>query len=225
MTFKYETDWSICKSNTELSVIIQDAVGVDLKSALKYAVKQAKNILGILSNEFIEISLYEYKIIVGNDVYLYKFLFCRVVGVITNDRQGITQRTSQIKQNFKGSERELAKLFLNNLYGKMATNTNYTRNFTIRAGQKNFFGLNKKGFVCADTDSIYCVYPFYKRWLKKNILKIICSLIIAFVICLMLGFSRPYSAFGGEDLIPLGTLFAWGLAYLDSWEKEKNSHK
>ena len=66
---------------------------------------------------------------------------------------------------------------------------------------------------------------FYKCWIKKNILKIICSMIIAFVICLMLGFSRPYPAFGGEDLIPLGTLFAWVLAYLDSYEKEKNSHK
>lgn len=102
----------------------------------------------------------------------------------------------KIKQNSKGARRELAKLFLNNLYGKMATNTkssfkvaylkedrtigfftieeynkkpgyipigsaitSYARNFTIRAAQKNFFGVDKKGFVYADTDSIHCDYP------------------------------------------------------------------
>ena len=89
--------------------------------------------------------------------------------------------------------RELAKLFLNNLYGKMATNdnssfkvayikedkslgfftctehkkkigyipvgsaiTSYARNFTIRAAQKNFHGVDKPGFIYADTDSIHC---------------------------------------------------------------------
>lgn len=102
----------------------------------------------------------------------------------------------KIKQNSKGARRELAKLFLNNLYGKMASNTkssfkvaylkadgsigfftieeynkkpgyipigsaitSYARNFTIRAAQKNFFGVDKKGFVYADTDSIHCDYP------------------------------------------------------------------
>lgn len=156
MTFKYEIVWSVCKNNIEISQMTQDAVGDDIISAMKYAVKQAENTANILGNEFIRISACEYKIIADNDVYLYNAMYYKVVGLIS-------------------------------------TFTNIT--------------------------------PFYKRWLKKNILKIICSLIIAFVICLMLGFSRPHPAFGGEDLIPLGTLFAWGLAYLDSWEKEKNSHK
>lgn len=99
----------------------------------------------------------------------------------------------QIKMNSKGAIRELAKLFLNNLYGKMASNTNssfkyayikedktigfvtikeeekkpgyipigsaitsYARNFTIRAAQKNYHGVNKRGFIYADTDSIHC---------------------------------------------------------------------
>ena len=93
----------------------------------------------------------------------------------------------------KGAKRTLAKLYLNNLYGKMASNTNssfkvayvkenntigfftvpandkqpgyiavgaaitsYARNFTIRAAQRNYHGVNEPGFIYADTDSIHC---------------------------------------------------------------------
>lgn len=93
----------------------------------------------------------------------------------------------------KGALRELAKLFLNNLYGKMASSkdssfklayvkddktigflpvtesnkkagyipvgsaiTSYARNFTIRAAQANYHGVDKAGFIYADTDSIHC---------------------------------------------------------------------
>lgn len=99
----------------------------------------------------------------------------------------------KIKMESKGAKRELAKLFLNNLYGKMASSTcssfkiayikednsigfytieahdkapgyiacgaaitSYARNFTIRAAQKNFHGVNERGFIYADTDSIHC---------------------------------------------------------------------
>ena len=99
----------------------------------------------------------------------------------------------EIKQNSKGAIRELAKLFLNNLYGKLASSTDssfkiayikddksiglipvheemkrpgyipcgsaitsYARNFTIRAAQKNYYGVNERGFIYADTDSIHC---------------------------------------------------------------------
>lgn len=92
-----------------------------------------------------------------------------------------------------GAMRELAKLFLNNLYGKMASSTDssfklpflkedgsvglqdvkengkkpgyipvgsaitsYARNFTIRAAQQNYHGVDKRGFIYADTDSIHC---------------------------------------------------------------------
>ena len=102
----------------------------------------------------------------------------------------------QIKMTSKGAVRELAKLFLNNLYGKMATSTDssfkvvylkddnslgqkivyandkkpgyipvgsaitsYSRNFTIRAAQKNYHGKDKPGFIYADTDSIHCDLP------------------------------------------------------------------
>ena len=99
----------------------------------------------------------------------------------------------KIKLESTGALRELAKLFLNNLYGKMASNTDssfkvakldedgvvkyfivnqnnkipgyipvgsaitsYARNFTIRAAQKNYHGLDNPGFIYADTDSIHC---------------------------------------------------------------------
>ena len=97
------------------------------------------------------------------------------------------------KMENTGAKRELAKLFLNNLYGKMASNTNssfkvayetneksinffavaennkqagyipvgsaitsYARNFTIRSAQQNYYGINERGFIYADTDSIHC---------------------------------------------------------------------
>ena len=103
------------------------------------------------------------------------------------------EKYKKIKLESKDALRELAKLFLNNLYGKMASSsdssfkvayvkedkslgfipvsqsgkqpgyipvgsaiTSYARNFTIRAAQKNYHGLNERGFIYADTDSIHC---------------------------------------------------------------------
>ena len=65
----------------------------------------------------------------------------------------------KIKLESKGAMRTEAKLFLNNLYGKMASITSYARNFTIRAAQKNYHGVDKAGFIYADTDSIHCDIP------------------------------------------------------------------
>ena len=103
------------------------------------------------------------------------------------------EKYKQQKLMYTGALRELAKLFLNNLYGKMASSTDssfkyavvkddgtigfipvvahnkkagyipvgsaitsYARNFTIRAAQKNYHGVGKRGFIYADTDSIHC---------------------------------------------------------------------
>lgn len=100
---------------------------------------------------------------------------------------------AKIKMTSKGARRTLAKLFLNNLYGKMASSTDssfklayvkddnsigfinitakdkeagyipvgsaitsYARNFTIRAAQANYHGIEEHGFIYADTDSIHC---------------------------------------------------------------------
>lgn len=107
------------------------------------------------------------------------------------------EKYKKIKLESTGALRELAKLFLNNLYGKMASTptsnfkvafvkddrsigyytvlakektpgyipigsaiTSYARNFTIRAAQLNYHGIDKPGFIYADTDSIHCdLYP------------------------------------------------------------------
>lgn len=103
------------------------------------------------------------------------------------------EKYKRIKMVSEGAKRELAKLFLNNLYGKMASScesnfklaieredrrvgfitiiandkrpgyiaagsaiTSYSRNFTIRAAQKNYHGVHSRGFIYADTDSIHC---------------------------------------------------------------------
>lgn len=106
------------------------------------------------------------------------------------------EKYKKIKMESKGAKRESAKLFLNNLYGKMASSTDssfkiayikedksvgfiavpekdkkpgyipvgsaitsYARNFTIRAAQANYHGVDKPGFIYADTDSIHCDLP------------------------------------------------------------------
>lgn len=103
------------------------------------------------------------------------------------------EKYKKIKLESKGALRTLAKLFLNNLYGKLASSddssfklayikedgsisfklvpehkkqtgyipigsaiTSYARNYTIRAAQKNYHGVDQRGFIYADTDSIHC---------------------------------------------------------------------
>lgn len=103
------------------------------------------------------------------------------------------EKYKKIKLESKGALRELAKLFLNNLYGKMASSTDssfkiayvkedkslgfiavqkndkqpgyipigsaitsYARNFTIRVAQMNYNGVDNRGFIYADTDSVHC---------------------------------------------------------------------
>ena len=103
------------------------------------------------------------------------------------------EKYKKIKLESKGAKREQAKLFLNNLYSKMASSTDssfkvayvkedgsigfytvvahdkkpgyipvgsaitsYARNFTIRTAQKNYHGVDRRGFIYADTDSIHC---------------------------------------------------------------------
>ena len=118
-------------------------------------------------------------------------------GCYFNSQVGIfdeyINKYKRIKMTNKGAVRELAKFFLNNLSGKMASSTrssfklaypkqdksigfitveanekeagyipigsaitSYARCFTIRAAQKNYHGVNEKGFIYGDTDSIHC---------------------------------------------------------------------
>lgn len=118
--------------------------------------------------------------------------FYSAIGIFDN----YINHYAEIKMNSKGAKRAEAKLFLNNLYGKLASSSNsnfkvayvkdddsigfyivpannkkvghiatgsaitsYARNFTITAAQKNYYGVDKAGFIYADTDSIHCDLP------------------------------------------------------------------
>lgn len=115
--------------------------------------------------------------------------FTTVIGIFDE----YIDKYRKIKQSSTGALKELAKLFLNNLYGKMASSpdssfkvavikddkslgfrtvdahdkipgyipigsaiTSYARRFTITAAQTNYHGVDKPGFIYADTDSIHC---------------------------------------------------------------------
>lgn len=118
-------------------------------------------------------------------------------GCYFNTEKGIfdayIEKYRKMKMDNVGALRAIAKLFLNSLYGRMATSdnsgfkvaymktddllsyipitqhdkkpvyipvgsaiTSYARDFTISAAQKNYYGVDKPGFIYADTDSIHC---------------------------------------------------------------------
>lgn len=54
-----------------------------------------------------------------------------------------------------------------------------------------------------------------KKFIKANRKMIIISLLTSIAISYLLGYSRAYRAFGGEDLIPIATIFYWIFKYLD----------
>lgn len=158
--------------------------------------KKYKDDLGVVHDATVELTL------TMTDYYLflehYEAVDFEIIdGCYFFARTGIfdeyIEKYKKIKLESKGALRELAKLFLNNLYGKMASSTDssfkvafvkedksigfisvpandkdagfiavgsaitsYARNFTIRAAQKNFYGVNSRGFIYADTDSIHC---------------------------------------------------------------------
>ena len=126
--------------------------------------------------------LYEFEILDGCYFYSREGIFDEYI-----------EKYKKMKLENKGALRTLAKLFLNNLYGKMASSTDssfklaymkednsigfmsikenekkpgyipvgsaitsYARNFTIHTAQKNYYGIDKAGFIYADTDSIHC---------------------------------------------------------------------
>lgn len=60
-----------------------------------------------------------------------------------------------------------------------------------------------------------------KKFIKTNRKMIIISLLVAIAISYLLGYTRTYRAFGGEDLIPIATIFYWIFKYLDEKEGEQ----
>lgn len=63
---------------------------------------------------------------------------------------------------------------------------------------------------------------FAKKWIKKHKISITISFLISMILAIGIGYiARPYSAFGGEDLVPIITIFYWILKYFHDEETEK----
>lgn len=171
----------------------------DIKNKYGYYVSQYTDLDGKLQDAFVTLTLTmtDYELVKEH----YDLVDCTILdGCWFYAKVGLfddyINKYKKIKMESKGAKRELAKLFLNNLYGKMAASTNssfkyayvkedgslgfydvyrfdklagyiavgsaitsYARNFTIRAAQQNYYGVNEHGFIYADTDSIHCDLP------------------------------------------------------------------
>lgn len=172
------SDFRDCDGNYHSSIKNKLGVEIEARPELTLTMTDFK----LLKEHY---DLYDFEILDG-------CYFKTIVGVFDD----YINKYKKIKQTSEGAIRELAKLFLNNLYGKMASSknssfkvampddacglkftlvpandkqigyipigsaiTSYSRNFTIRAAQQNFYGADKRGFVYADTDSIHCDLP------------------------------------------------------------------
>ena len=59
------------------------------------------------------------------------------------------------------------------------------------------------------------------KYIKTHWKDIALSLAVAFAFAYFIGFSRPYKAFGGEDLLPIMTAGCWLFSYLEEKESEE----
>lgn len=63
---------------------------------------------------------------------------------------------------------------------------------------------------------------FTKKWIKKHKISIITSFLISIILAIVFGYIvRPYSAFAGEDLLPIITIFYWIFKYFEDRENEE----
>lgn len=60
-----------------------------------------------------------------------------------------------------------------------------------------------------------------KKFIKKHKKMLFISVTISVAVSYLLDYSRYYSAFGGEDLIPIAVAIYWALKYTDEKEDEK----
>lgn len=125
------------------------------------------------------------------NITYFSFLDCICFTSVKGLFESYINKYKKIKETSQGAKRMLAKLYLNNLYGKLATGidssykvaylqdgvlkwrivdesnkkpmympvgsaiTSYARDYTIRHAQANYHGVDKPGFIYADTDSCH----------------------------------------------------------------------
>lgn len=63
---------------------------------------------------------------------------------------------------------------------------------------------------------------YLKKFIQRNRVKIIITLILSCIAAYLGGLTRPYSAFGGEDMLIIACALYWVFRFLDYNEmKEK----
>lgn len=63
---------------------------------------------------------------------------------------------------------------------------------------------------------------FLKKFIQRNKVKIIITLILSCIAAYIGGLTRPYPTFGGEDMLIIACIFYWIFKFLDYKEtKEK----
>ena len=58
-------------------------------------------------------------------------------------------------------------------------------------------------------------------YIKKHAKQIITTFIFSIILAYLLSLNRPYPTFGGENLIPIATIFYWIFKYLDEKDGEQ----
>ena len=60
-------------------------------------------------------------------------------------------------------------------------------------------------------------------YIKKHAKQIITTFILSIILAYLLSLNRPYQAFGGEDLIPIATMFYWLFKFIDEQERKNKN--
>lgn len=62
---------------------------------------------------------------------------------------------------------------------------------------------------------------FLKKFIQRNKVKIIITLILSCIAAYLGDLTRPYSAFGGEDMLIIACILYWVFSFLDYKERKE----
>lgn len=62
---------------------------------------------------------------------------------------------------------------------------------------------------------------YLKKFIQRNRVKIIITLILSCIAAYLGGFTRPYPAFGGEDMLIIACILYWAFSFLDYKERKE----
>ena len=62
---------------------------------------------------------------------------------------------------------------------------------------------------------------YLKKFIQRNRVKIIITLILSCIAAYLGGLTRPYPAFGGEDMLIIACILYWVFSFLDYKERKE----